>query len=128
MQDRDIRGRLFADLFTPARGYDRVNLPRMWRLSGNYHFPIAYPDRGAFDLVYVRRVRGNLFFDYSRLYGDDKRRGSPARSTGMEVFFDTRWLNTLPLTIGVRGSHLLDARGKGFAIEFALPLDLIPDL
>jgi hypothetical protein len=49
---------------------------------------------------------------------------------GTELFFDTKWWNQLPITIGVRYSYLLDARFAGanrHVFEFAVPIDLIPD-
>jgi hypothetical protein len=128
-QATDTNNVVFSNRFANSRGYEDYYFSRMWRLSGNYHFPLIYPDRGFANLVYFLRVRSNLFYDYSRVFSNDKTRHLNLRSTGAEVYFDTRWWNQLPVTFGFRYSHLLDndlvGRKKGLW-EFILPLDLIP--
>ncbi|HEY1114238.1 MAG TPA: hypothetical protein VGE66_11785, partial [Chitinophagaceae bacterium] len=128
-QATDTNNVVFSNRFANARGYDDYYYSRMWRLSGNYHFPLIYPDRGLANLVYFLRVRSNVFYDYSRVFSNDKTKHRDLRSTGAEIYFDTKWWNQLPVTFGFRYSHLLDhelvGRKKGLW-EFILPLDLIP--
>jgi hypothetical protein len=132
-QETDSSNRVFSNHFVGARGYSDYYLSRMWRASGNYHFPIIYPDLGFASIVYFQRVRGNVFYDYSRVYSNDKTRSKNLRSTGFEIFFDTKWWNQLPVSFGLRVSHLLD---DGFGsqdhkganwFEFILPVNLIPN-
>lgn len=129
-QETDTNSYVFSNRFAGARGYFDYYNSRMWRVSGNYHFPIAYPDKGFANIVYLQRLRGNLFYDYSRLYSDNKQRSVDLRSTGAELFFDTKWWNALPLSFGIRYCYLIDGdrvnRSK-HQFEFVLPLDLIPD-
>lgn len=128
-QATDTNNVVFSNRFANSRGYEDYYFSRMWRLSGNYHFPLIYPDRGFANLVYFLRVRSNLFYDYTRVFSNDKTRHRNLRSTGAEIYFDTRWWNQHPVTLGFRYSHLLDnnlvGRNKGLW-EFILPLDLIP--
>lgn len=128
-QETDTSNVLFSNRFANSRGYEDYYFSRMWRLSGNYHFPLFYPDKGFANLVYFLRVRSNVFYDFTRVYSNNKSRSLDLRSTGAEVYFDTKWWNELPVTFGVRYSYLLDndlvGRKKGFW-EFIIPLDLIP--
>ena len=128
-QATDTNNVVFSNRFANSRGYEDFYFSRMWRLSGNYHFPLIYPDRGLANLVYLLRVRSNVFYDYSRVFSDDKTKHLNLRSTGAEVYFDTRWWNQQPVTFGFRYSRLLDndlvGRNKGLW-EFIIPLDLIP--
>jgi hypothetical protein len=100
----------------------------MWRLGANYHFPIVYPDWGFGQLLYFLRIRGNAFFDYTE--GKSLRTGltRPFRSTGGELYFDTRWWNQVPVSFGVRYSRLLDNELSGSTQpnqwEFILPVNL----
>jgi hypothetical protein len=56
------------------------------------------------------------------------------KSTGVELFFDTKWWNNHPVSFGFRFSHLLDPdwmglfarapRGENW-FEFVLPVSLL---
>ena len=130
-QETDTNNVVFSNRFPNSRGYDEYYFSRMWKLAANYHFPIVYPDFGFASIVYFQRLRGNLFYDYTRVYSGDKSASANLRSVGGELFFDTKWWNQLPVSFGFRVSHLLD---DGFApqdkkgnnwFEFILPVNLI---
>jgi hypothetical protein len=129
-QETDTNNVVFSNRFANSRGYEDYYFSRMWKLSANYHFPLLYPDWGFANLVYFLRVRSNLFYDFSRVYSNDKTRSLDLRSTGAEVYFDTKWWNQLPVTFGFRYSYLLDHETTGSKkglFEFIIPLDLIPE-
>jgi hypothetical protein len=129
-QEVDTNSFVYSNRFALSRGYFDYYNTRMWRASGNYHFPIAYPDKGFASILYVQRVRGNAFYDYSKVYSKDKLRTLDLKSTGMELFFDTKWWNMLPISFGIRYSYLIDHKKVGWEphqFEFVLPVDLIPD-
>jgi hypothetical protein len=130
-QQRDQYSLIFANRFAGSRGYSEYDSARMWRVSANYHFPIAYPDFGIANIVYLQRLRGNVFFDYSRLYPVEGTMNTNLRSVGGELYFDTKWWNQLPVSFGIRVSHLLDdgpspldKKGSNW-VEFILPVNLI---
>jgi hypothetical protein len=131
-QSRDTMNQyLFSNSFPFSRGYDDINFPQMLRLGFNYHLPLVYPDWGFGNIVYFRRVRLNAFYDYTR--GKSLRTGKtyPFSTVGSEMFFDTKWWNQLPLTIGIRYSHLLDENLGGSSSatnrwEIILPVNLLP--
>ncbi|MBS1920647.1 MAG: hypothetical protein JST17_10380 [Bacteroidetes bacterium] len=130
-QQRDTLSQIvFSNLFSYSRGYNEFYFSRMWRASVNYHFPILYPDWGFGNILYLARVRGNIFYDFSKVYSNDKTRTRNQRSAGTEVFVDTKWWNQYPLTFGFRVSRLLDndfaTRSKGTVFEFVLPVSIIP--
>jgi len=112
-QQRDTANILFSNSFANARGYNDYYLSRMWRLSANYHFPIVYPDWGFGNLLYFQRIRGNAFFDFERVYSNDRTISRDLRSVGGEIYFDTKWWNEYPLSFGIRISHLLDRELAG---------------
>jgi hypothetical protein len=130
-QEVDTSNILFSNRFTNSRGYTDSYYSRMWRASANYHFPIAYPDWGFGGIVYFLRVRGNAFYDFTKVYAKDKITTAGLRSTGAEIFFDTKWWNQLPVTIGFRYSYLLDAEKLGLkrrhSWEIVIPTSLIPE-
>ena len=125
-QKKDTMGRYsFTDNFVYARGYNEPFYNRIYKLGVNYHFPIAYPDWGFAQLLYLMRLRGNVFYDYSKANNWITREDVRYSSTGGELSFDTKIGNTIPFTFGVRYSHLLDPDPAGAArnrIDFILPL------
>ncbi len=129
MQLADTGLVLFSNRFANARGYADYYLPRMWRVSANYHLPLFYPDWGFGGLLYFMRIRANLFYDYQRAWWPGRIGQRALRSTGTELFFDTKWMNQLDATIGLRYSYLLDegfgGNGSRHNFSVVLPVDLL---
>ncbi len=132
-QIRDTLPDFFSNNFSYARGYEALNTRRMMKLGANYHFPLFYPDWGFGNIVYFQRIRANAFFDFNiaRARFNGKLDNIKNRSTGAEIYFDTKVWNALPASIGIRYSHLLDtdlqnpkASGRW---EIVLPINLIPN-
>ncbi|MGZ3763462.1 MAG: hypothetical protein ACXVA2_02310, partial [Mucilaginibacter sp.] len=100
----------FSNDFPFSRGYIAENLHSMNKLGGDYHFPIAYPDAGVANTIYLQRLRGDLFYDYSRVSDSfsDGSKFKNFRSTGAAIFFDTQWFNQVPISFGFRYSYLMD--------------------
>jgi hypothetical protein len=130
-QQTDTNNLVFSNHFPGARGYDDYYFSRMWKLAGNYHFPILYPDFGLASIVFIQRLRGNIFYDMARVYSNSKTKSADLRSVGGELYFDTKWWNQLPVSFGFRVSHLLDdgfyprdKKGNNW-FEFILPVNLL---
>ncbi len=121
----------YSNDFPFSRGYTAENLYKMNLASANYHFPIAYPDMGIANTGYFLRLRTNLFYAHTHV-NDFYTNGSPLkadfRSTGAELFFDTKWFNEQPVTFGFRYSYLLNpdffGGGGRNRFEFVLPVSI----
>ncbi|MCC8409248.1 hypothetical protein LJ707_09910 [Mucilaginibacter sp. UR6-1] len=101
----------FSNNFPFSKGYSVENLYKMDKLGANYHFPIAYPDAGLANTVYLMRIRGNAFYEYTRasdFYTTGNVFKANFRSVGGAVFFDTKFFNETAISFGVRYSRLLD--------------------
>ncbi len=129
-QETDTSNAVFADRFSYSRGYEGRYFSRMWRISGNYHFPIWHADFGVANIFYLQRIRANAFYDFSKVYSLNKSQTRDQRSVGSEIYVDTKWWNQYPLTFGFRVSRLLDRDQfdgfKGTVFEFILPVSIIP--
>jgi len=131
-QQRDTLQQVsFSNGLPFSRGYTAENFYRMYRLSGNYNFPLVYPDWGFGDIVYFLRIRANLFYDYTKaldFYTNGSQFNSQYRSFGTEIYFDTNWWNQLAISFGFRYSHLLDpdylGRGPN-QWELIVPISLL---
>ncbi|MES1160100.1 MAG: hypothetical protein ABUM51_05035, partial [Bacteroidota bacterium] len=131
-QQRDsLHNARFSNSFPFSRGYTGENFYRMWKLSANYNLPLLYPDWGIGNVVYFQRVRANVYYDYTHaldFYNNRSEYNADFRSYGTEIFFDTKWWNQLPVSFGIRYSHLIDRDFEGRAPnqwEFILPLNLL---
>ncbi|HEK19921.1 MULTISPECIES: TolB family protein [unclassified Mucilaginibacter] len=123
----------FSNDFPFSYGYTAESLDRMQRIAANYHFPLAYPDAGLGNLIYLLRLRVNVFFDYTHATADNlfvsgvKFKGD-FRSAGGAIFFDTRWFNQGAVSFGIRYSRLLDADIFGGTgrnrVEVVLPVTI----
>jgi len=87
-------------------------------------------DWGFANIAYIQRIRANAFYDLTRVYSRDKQFTVDQRSTGGEIYFDTKWWNQYSLTFGFRVSYLLDTDfyepRKAVSYEFVLPVSIIP--
>ncbi len=132
-QKRDSTPDYFSKVFSYSRGYEALSTRRMYKFGVNYHLPIVYPDWGFANMIFFQRVRANAFFDYTNA----KARVNNVlteilnRSTGAEVYFDTKVWNALPVSFGVRFSRLLDTDLLNPLVknrwEIIIPIGFIPD-
>ncbi|HEY4326587.1 MAG TPA: hypothetical protein VGN20_21560 [Mucilaginibacter sp.] len=101
----------FSNDFPFSRGYIAENLNDMNKAGVNYHFPIAYPDAGLANTIYFLRIRGNAFYDFTNTndyYSDGRPFKGTFRSTGAELYFDTKVFNQGSVSFGFRYSYLID--------------------
>jgi hypothetical protein len=125
-QSRSIRNIFynFSDRFVYARGYEAIRYKEVFRSGFNYQFPLCYPDAGLASIVYLSRLRTNIFYDHSVLKGTVQ--GNLLnRSAGVELIVDTRIINTVPLTFNVRWAQLLDPDPVSPGTRSQLSLNLI---
>lgn len=128
-QSRDTANQYyFSNNFPFSKGYRAVDFPRMYKVAGNYHFPLAYPDFGVANIVYFLRIRANAFYEYTQTKSLRTGNTFNFSTTGMEIYFDTKWWNQQPVSFGIRYNHLLDHEYTGSTQpnqwEFILPVNL----
>jgi hypothetical protein len=132
-QKRDTFPDLFSNNFSYSRGYEALTTRQMYKVGINYHLPVLYPDWGFGNMVFFQRIRANAFYDYTnataRLNGTLT--NIKNRSTGGELYFDTKLWNALPASFGIRFSHLFDTDiinpGVKNRWEIIVPIGLIPN-
>ena len=61
---------IYRNSITWPRGYKRDMIAeKLLSLSADYTMPLFYPDLTAGSLLYIKRIRGSLFYDHSRAVG-----------------------------------------------------------
>jgi hypothetical protein len=102
---------LFSSQYSMPRGYDGFTAERFGRVGATYAFPLAYPDVAIGPLAYVRRVQGNVFYDYGYAARRDNSRRILLRSLGAELTTDVAPIQMRStLRTGVRVSYRVDER------------------
>jgi hypothetical protein len=122
----------FSSGFPFSRGYQSVNFYEMYKWGINYHLPFALPDAGFANILYLLRVRANLFYDDTEakdFYTNHTPYTASFRSAGTEINFDTKWWNEVNVSFGFRYSRLLDKDlygGQGYnRWEIILPVNIL---
>jgi len=86
------------------RGYTYYTGPNLTKFGSTYSVPLFYPDWSLGQLVYIKRIAANAFYDYGKV--------GPAlyRSTGAELVFDVNIFHWPAIRVGLREAYRLDYR------------------
>ena len=86
------------------RGYNfQYQTQQQWAFKADYALPLLAPDLSIGPLIYIRRLRANLFYDLSRNQASRKSAWTTQSSYGADFIFDWNVLRmSYPLTTGVR--------------------------
>ena len=103
----------FPNFFFYPRGYNSFDSDEVTKVGFNYAFPLWYPDVALGPLAFVKRVKGNIFFDYGVLdtafpYDESESLNSDLTSMGIELRFDVRALRLVEIDFGFRYSYLFN--------------------
>ena len=93
----------FPDVFMMPRGYEPDPFGRIRVVSGNYEVPLWYPDLALGPLVFLQRLRSNLFFDYAEVNWQAAKENLNA--SGAELWIDLRVLRLFSMTMGLRYNY-----------------------
>ncbi len=125
MSESITSGYRYSDIFIYPRGYSfSLRRDDYFKLGFNYSFPIWYPDRALGGLAFIKRVKGNAFYDYGSFGVNDFPFNSTTQnmsSVGFELGFDIRAFRLLEIDFGVRYSYLLNenfAAGNRHQFDF----------
>jgi hypothetical protein len=119
----------FQNQLVLPRGYLQKTFLKMDKYSVDYAFPIMYPDISAGSLLYLKRIRGNFFYDYMVGRGSFSSTGlteNPVflKSEGIELYADYHVLRFIfELSSGIRFTYLPQEKSVGAQILFTVNLD-----
>ncbi len=109
------RKHLYRNKLPWPRGYDHnLVAEKLLSFSADYTMPLFYPDLAAGSFLYLKRIRGTLFYDYSkgvdiRNYADRSFHAGPKRfcSAGSELMADF-YLLRIPFEIsaGIQAGYM----------------------
>ncbi len=100
-QDRKAAYYDFGNQINMPRGYTGLFPGRAYSFSGTYAFPIAYPDWHAGNFLYLKRIKGAVFYDH--LIDTSTPSAITYNSIGLDISVDLHILSFLaPFQIGLR--------------------------
>jgi hypothetical protein len=111
--DLNVYGYSYPGYVIYPRGDEVLSDGEVWSVLSNYKFPLFCPDWSIGSLVYIKRFKLNLFFDYAE--GFDPGSLNIYKSTGTELTADLHLLRfAYPFELGVRAYYLPDDYLWGF--------------
>ncbi|HEY3370782.1 MAG TPA: hypothetical protein VGK10_08035 [Prolixibacteraceae bacterium] len=106
----------FSNFVRTPRGFQGRENNKMYSLAADYLIPLAYPDLSIGKLVYLKRIKSSLFYDWARLsvpIVDQNHQIIPnhhqveMNSWGLELTSDLHVLRFFaPVELGVRSIYL----------------------
>ena len=116
----------FADLINYPRGYSGIYLDDAFSFSAGYKFPFWYPDLALGPVIYLKRLKANIFWDYATgEYRDSKNQlhRDTYQSLGLDLTADMHVLRFLaPFDMGLRTIYLPEE--SEFMFQFLFSMDV----
>ncbi len=125
------RKQIYRNTLPWPRGYeDDLIAEKLFSFSADYTMPLFYPDLAAGSFLYLKRIRGTLFYDYSkgvdvRNYDDRSFTAGPDRfsSAGSELMADFYVLRIpFEISAGVRAGYM--PREEKFFVNGAFSVNI----
>ncbi len=112
----------FSTLVDIPRGYSDIFDDKMAVFKTDYVFPIAYPDMDWQGVMYLKRIYGQVFYDYMR--GETAGKVHYYASVGTELHTDWHFLGWFPtVTLGLRYSYAINRKAHVFDFLIRMRFD-----
>lgn len=110
---------MFANLILYPRGYTNAFDQETYSMEVNYKLPLFCPDWSLGSLLYLKRFKLNLFYDYAK--GINLEYTEIYQSTGAELTVDFHALRFVaPFNAGVRTIYFPTTQGWGFQFLYSI--------
>jgi len=109
----------YSDLIRYPRGYTGNDNTQLVSLSFNYKLPLFYPDFAAGSVLYFKRFKINLFYDWAQ--GWDQGVVNNYQSIGAELTADFHILRIpIPVEMGVRSIYFPQTATFGWQFMYSI--------
>lgn len=117
--DNDVSSYSFSNLIAYPRGYTGAYDEELLSLSFNYIFPVCYPDFSMGSLIYLKRLKMALYYDWAN--GKNPGYINEYQSIGGELTADFHFLRfVFPLDMGVRSIYHPATGNWGFEFIYSI--------
>ena len=117
--DKDLFSYSFSNLIAYPRWYTSTYDDDLLSLSVNYKLPLWYPDVSFGSVIYLKRLKINLYYDWAN--GKNPGYINEYQSMGGELTADFHLLRFVaPLEMGVRSIYYPSTGGWGFEFLYSI--------
>jgi hypothetical protein len=117
--DKDLVSYSFSNLVAYPRGYINTYDDDLLSVKLNYKFPLWYPDFSFGSVIYLKRLKINLYYDWAN--GKNPGNVNTYQSTGGELTADFHLLRFVaPIEMGVRSIYYPSDGGWGFEFLYSI--------
>jgi hypothetical protein len=120
-QDRVVHHYYYSGIINLPRGYSGIYADRIVSGSVSYAFPVFYPDWNIGPLLYLKRLKGNLFYDYARTFNAEPILSYQSIGLDLTVDFNL-FRHFAPLAAGLRSIYFPQTGTIGFEFLYSLNL------
>ena len=123
-QHRHVELYRYGNIINFPRGYTGIYADKAVSGNINYLFPIFCPEWRLGPVIYMKRLKGTVFYDH--MISFDRDPYQHYQSVGFDLTLDFhlfRWF--APLEVGVRTVYLLNDKSVGFEFLYRLDLDSV---
>jgi len=114
----------FSSEISNPRGYPGLYYNDMLSFKADYIFPVLYPDFSVSSLMYIKRIRAAVFYDYAR--GKTGNISNNFSSTGIDLRLDVHIFRFIsPFDLGLRSIYLPETNEIKFEFLFAINVDAL---
>jgi len=110
----------FQNMINISRGY--FNIPNgddIFSYRASYRMPLAYPDYNFLHSFYIKRIRSNYFFDYSKVSGGKS--PDTYTSAGLDLVTDLHAFGlSTPISVGLRSIYMFQLQSVAFELLFSI--------
>jgi hypothetical protein len=111
----------YGGIISMPRGYSGIYANRVLSGSVTYEFPIFYPDWHIGPVIYMKRLKGAVFYDQAWVY--DTEPDQSYNSVGMDLILDFHlFRHFAPLAAGLRSIYFPESGTFGFEFLYRLNL------
>ncbi len=117
--DKDINSYSFSNLVAYPRGYTGARDEDLLSMKFNYKFPLWYPDFSFGSVVYLKRIKLNVYYDWAN--GKNPGYINNYQSTGAELTADFHLLRfVVPIQMGARSMYYPMTGEWGFEFLYSI--------
>ncbi|MDA3893307.1 MAG: hypothetical protein PF517_16715 [Salinivirgaceae bacterium] len=118
-QWKEVGERSFSDRITYPYGYTQIHNDEMISLHGHYIFPVLYPDLNIFEGAYIKRLKADIFYQYSEFSYMNST--FDLKSVGGDITADMHLLRfPFPFELGVRYARKIDFNDNFYQFLFSM--------
>jgi hypothetical protein len=109
----------YSDIIRYPYGYESVKNDKMYSAHFNYRFPLLYPDLNIFEYLYIKRIKLNLFYQYSAYKNNGMQ--FDLQATGADLSADMHIFRfVFPVDIGIRYSRRITYGDNYYGLLFKM--------